>query len=60
MGVCRAPNGTCVGCGRTLSEIAAWPRFDEGERQRLMRAELPRRMILLECSGSPTPPTKSR
>ena len=29
-------SGLCVGCGRTLDEIARWPSLTEGERQRLM------------------------
>ena len=35
----------CVGCGRTLDEIAQWSALTEGERVRLM-AELPRRVAL--------------
>ncbi len=26
----------CTGCGRTLSEIAAWSRLSAGERRRIM------------------------
>jgi predicted Fe-S protein YdhL (DUF1289 family) len=33
----------CVGCGRTLAEIAGWLRFSPDERARIM-AELPRRL----------------
>jgi predicted Fe-S protein YdhL (DUF1289 family) len=33
----------CVGCGRTLAEIAGWIRFSADERARIM-AELPRRL----------------
>ena len=33
----------CVGCGRTLAEIAGWIRFSAEERARIM-AELPRRL----------------
>ena len=36
-------NGLCVGCGRTLKEIAAWGGLDEGARRAIM-AELPARM----------------
>ena len=35
--------GLCVGCGRTLGEIASWGGISEEERQRIM-AELPARM----------------
>jgi predicted Fe-S protein YdhL (DUF1289 family) len=40
-------SGLCLGCGRTLSEIAQWASLDEGERERIMD-ELPQR---LEASG---------
>ena len=33
----------CLGCGRTLPEIARWPRMDNAERLAVM-AELPARM----------------
>jgi predicted Fe-S protein YdhL (DUF1289 family) len=46
IGVCQAPAGVCLGCRRTLAEIAAWPRLSEAERRRIMR-ELP---------GRPPPP----
>lgn len=35
-------SGLCLGCFRTLQEVAAWARFSEAERDRLM-AELPSR-----------------
>jgi len=33
----------CLGCGRTLGEIARWHRMDNAERREVM-AELPQRM----------------
>jgi predicted Fe-S protein YdhL (DUF1289 family) len=36
-------NNTCVGCGRTLTEIAAWSRFSETERQAIIDV-LPERL----------------
>jgi uncharacterized protein len=39
----------CVGCGRTLDEIAQWSALTDGERARLM-AELPRRVALLAAA----------
>jgi predicted Fe-S protein YdhL (DUF1289 family) len=33
----------CVGCGRTLAEIAGWIRFSADERARIM-AKLPQRL----------------
>ena len=39
--VCRIDHATgwCEGCGRSLDEIAAWPRLAPGEQRRLL-AEL--------------------
>ena len=34
----------CLGCGRTLPEIARWPRMESAERQALMTL-LPERML---------------
>jgi hypothetical protein len=36
-------NNVCVGCGRTLPEIAAWTRMSEDERQAII-AKLPERL----------------
>jgi predicted Fe-S protein YdhL (DUF1289 family) len=36
-------SGLCVGCGRTLKEIAAWGSLSEAERRAIM-AELPGRL----------------
>jgi predicted Fe-S protein YdhL (DUF1289 family) len=35
-------SGLCLGCYRSLPEVAAWGRFEPAERERLM-AELPAR-----------------
>lgn len=35
-------SGLCLGCYRTLQEVASWARFSEAERDRLMD-ELPMR-----------------
>jgi predicted Fe-S protein YdhL (DUF1289 family) len=37
-----AESGLCLGCRRTLEEIASWARLSEAERDRVM-AELPGR-----------------
>ena len=42
----------CLGCGRTLPEIARWPRMSSAERQALM-VTLPQRM--LDAGLSPPP-----
>ena len=34
--------GLCLGCGRTLDEIARWAQMSDEERERIM-TELPRR-----------------
>jgi predicted Fe-S protein YdhL (DUF1289 family) len=33
-------SGRCLGCGRTIDEIARWSAMDAGERSRIM-AKLP-------------------
>jgi uncharacterized protein len=40
VGVCRLAEtaAVCVGCHRTLSEIAAWIRLDEMEKLRVLTA----------------------
>jgi predicted Fe-S protein YdhL (DUF1289 family) len=37
--VCRLDPVTkvCVGCGRTIAEIASWPNLGEAERQAIIR-----------------------
>ena len=35
--------GLCIGCGRTLKEIAGWAGMNEAERRAIM-AELPARL----------------
>ena len=35
-------SGLCLGCYRTLPEVAGWARYTDAERERLM-AELPAR-----------------
>jgi predicted Fe-S protein YdhL (DUF1289 family) len=40
--------GLCVGCGRTINEIAGWAAMSDAERSRIMR-ELPARIELLEA-----------
>jgi predicted Fe-S protein YdhL (DUF1289 family) len=39
--------GLCIGCGRTLSEIAAWGGLDEAQRRAIM-AILPGRLASKE------------
>lgn len=44
IGVCRmdAPTGWCIGCLRTLDEIAAWSRLDDAGKRTVL-ARLPER-----------------
>jgi len=46
----------CVGCGRTLPEIARWPRMDSFERRAVM-AHLAERMA---AAGLVPPATKTQ
>lgn len=43
-GVCRIDEqGLCIGCHRTLDEIARWGQMGDGERLRLIESVLPER-----------------
>ena len=44
------PTGLCLGCARTLGEIARWARLTDIERDQVM-ALLPDRMGVLKASG---------
>jgi predicted Fe-S protein YdhL (DUF1289 family) len=46
--------GQCVGCGRTLAEIAAWGGMDEASRRAIM-AELPARLAAQAASSASGP-----
>lgn len=39
--------GQCIGCGRTLSEIAGWAQRSDEERREIMD-QLPERMAALQ------------
>jgi uncharacterized protein len=41
----------CIGCGRSLDEIARWMDFDDAERARVM-AQLPARLQTLPAAAS--------
>jgi predicted Fe-S protein YdhL (DUF1289 family) len=45
-------SGNCIGCGRTLPEIAQWSRYSNAERQRIMDL-LPARLQALKATGKP-------
>lgn len=43
--------GLCVGCGRTLDEIAGWLTFSSAQREAIIQA-LPARLVALtEAQG---------
>ena len=44
-----AKTGLCVGCGRSLDEIAGWASMRDSERREIM-AELPLRKTRLEAA----------
>jgi uncharacterized protein len=44
--------GLCLGCGRTLDEIAAWASLDEPTRRSVMSA-LPARLALAARADAP-------
>jgi uncharacterized protein len=43
--------GLCIGCGRSLDEIARWIEFAPAERTRIM-AQLPARLAALSVTGA--------
>jgi predicted Fe-S protein YdhL (DUF1289 family) len=43
--------GLCIGCGRSLDEIARWSDFTPSERTRIM-AQLPARLAALAGPGT--------
>lgn len=43
-------SGFCLGCGRTLNEIARWARLTDAERDAVIDA-LPPRIDLLKAAG---------
>jgi hypothetical protein len=44
-----ARSGLCLGCGRTIDEIAGWSAMSAAERARLM-GELPSRLAAGQCA----------
>ena len=50
--------GLCIGCGRSLDEIARWSDFAATERTRIM-AQLPSRLAALSGLGSGAQKTAS-
>ena len=44
-------SGLCLGCGRTLKEIAGWWAMEESQRRSIM-AQLPARLAA-EAEGAP-------
>jgi len=43
-------SGNCLGCGRTLGEIARWAKFSDAERDHVMTL-LPARIDALKAAG---------
>jgi predicted Fe-S protein YdhL (DUF1289 family) len=48
----------CIGCGRSLDEIARWSDFTPAERTRIM-AQLPARLAALSGAGTGAQKTTS-
>jgi len=36
--VCALEDGLCVGCGRTVAEIASWQSMSDDEREQVVQA----------------------
>jgi uncharacterized protein len=48
-------SGVCIGCCRTLDEIARWGAIGDADRERIL-AELPQRRRELDVPEVPVPP----
>jgi predicted Fe-S protein YdhL (DUF1289 family) len=48
-----ARSRTCLGCGRSIDEIARWSAMNPAERSRIM-AELPARMAASKTANAQT------
>jgi uncharacterized protein len=59
--ICRMneAHGLCIGCWRTLDEIARWSQMDERERASVMAA-LPRRRLTAGAMQADAPPKTPR
>ena len=57
--VMHEPSGHCLGCGRTLDEIALWSVLDDDDK-RAVRALLPERLAQLVHVPVPTPPASPK
>jgi predicted Fe-S protein YdhL (DUF1289 family) len=55
--ICRmdAATGRCEGCLRTLDEIAAWSRMDDGQKQQVW-ALIAERIVRRQPTEEPGPP----
>ena len=50
--------GLCIGCGRSLDEIARWSEFAPAERARIV-AQLPPPLVAVAHAGAGTQKTAS-
>lgn len=50
--VCRMEGDYCVGCWRSLDEIACWSRASEERRRLILAAVAQRRQLLDPATGS--------
>ncbi|EIT68114.1 hypothetical protein WQQ_45490 [Hydrocarboniphaga effusa AP103] len=57
VGICQLnADQLCVGCGRSLSEIAEWARAT-ADRQRRIKAEAARRLAILQAVSDAASPS---
>lgn len=58
--LCRidAESGLCLGCFRTLDEIARWSRLDDGARDAILVAVAGRRQTAAALPSEPGPAPK--
>jgi predicted Fe-S protein YdhL (DUF1289 family) len=59
VGVCQLnADKLCMGCGRSLAEIAEWARAS-ADRQRRIKAEAAKRLAILQAVSDLAPPSSS-
>ncbi len=52
--ICRLENDVCVGCKRTLQEVASWSRLSDEEKQQVLDRIVSSYVTLKKAAKTPT------